>query len=323
MTRALHRAALVLLVVFASLWPTRSSAHEFRAGVLSLEEVEPGRFAVQWRPPFDGRREEIMQIRPAFPEHCTLERSALDCGDAGLRGPIVLWGLEQRPVDVVVRVRWQNGATRTSVLHGDDNQVLVEPSPATSSGTAQTLAAYLGLGVEHILLGWDHLLFVLGLVMLVGFRRRLLWTITGFTIAHSITLACSVLGLFALPQAPVEAVIALSIVLLAVEIADGDDSLTRRIPSVVAFAFGLLHGFGFSGALSEIGLPPDQIPLALLGFNLGVEVGQGVAILAAFAAWQLAGRRLAGPRATRVVAYAMGTIASFWAISRIVDLLGG
>jgi hydrogenase/urease accessory protein HupE len=317
MSRALQRAALLLLVLVSSMWATAARAHEFRAGVLSLEETQPGQFTVQWRPPFDGRRQELMQIRPAFPEHCTLERATLDCGEAGLSGPIVLWGLERRPVDVVVRIRWQNGATETAVLHGDDNEMLIESTPAASSGIARTLGAYVGLGVEHILFGWDHLLFVLGLVLLVGFHRRLLWTITGFTIAHSVTLACSALGWFALPQAPVEAVIALSIVLLAVEIARGGDSLTRRIPGTVAFAFGLLHGFGFSGALAEIGLPPDQIPLALLGFNLGVEVGQGLAILAAFAVWRAVGTRLQGPRPMRAAAYAMGTLASFWAFERI------
>jgi hydrogenase/urease accessory protein HupE len=291
--------------------------------VLSLEERDPGRFAVQWRAPFDGRRQELMQIRPAFPEHCRLERSSLDCGARGLEGAIVLWGLEQRPVDVVVRVRWRNGATRTAVLHGDENQLLVEATPATSSGTAQTLGTYMGLGVEHILLGWDHLAFVLGLVILVGLRRRLLWTITGFTIAHSITLACSVLGVLALPQAPVEAVIALSIVLLAVEIAHDTDSLTRRVPGTVACGFGLVHGFGFSGALAEIGLPPDQVPLALLGFNLGVELGQGLAILTAFAAWRLGGARLHGPRLTMTAAYVMGSFGAFWAFARVIGFWRG
>lgn len=317
MNRALQ-LALLIAVAFAAVGARPAHAHEFRAGVLSLDETEPGQFAVQWRPPFDGRRREIMQIRPAFPEQCTLEPPTLDCGPTGLVGPIVLWGLERRPVDVVVRVRWRNGATRTAVLHGDDNQMQVPASPATASGTVQTLVAYLGLGVEHILLGWDHLLFVIGLVILVGFRRRLLWTITGFTIAHSITLASSVLGLFALPQAPVEAVIALSIMLLAVEIARDEDSLTRRIPGAVAFGFGLVHGFGFSGALAEIGLPPDQVPLALVGFNLGVEIGQGLVIVTAFAAWRAAGSRLRPTHGPMVAAYAMGSVSAFWAFSRIV-----
>lgn len=313
--------ALVCLLVVALAWlsaPRTSWAHEFRAGVLSLVEQDPGVFAVQWRAPYDGRQRELMQVRPAFPEHCTLERGTLDCGTTGLVGPVILWGLEARSVDVVVRVEWQNGATRTEVLHGARNTVELDASPAALSGTADTLAAYIGIGVEHILFGWDHLLFVLGLVILVGFRRRLIWTITGFTLAHSVTLALSVLGLYALPQSPVEAVIALSILLLAVEIARGGDSLTRRAPVAVAFGFGLLHGFGFSGALQEIGLPPDQVPLALLGFNLGVELGQLAVITGAYALWRALPNLARRPRLKRLAAYGMGSIAAFWAFERII-----
>jgi hydrogenase/urease accessory protein HupE len=307
-----------LVVLFGALVPRQVGAHEFRAGVLSLDEQSAGVFAVQWRAPFDGKRRELMQVRPAFPEHCKLDGSQLDCGDAGLEGAIVLSGLEQRRVDVVVRVKFRTGATQTHVLHGQDNMAEIERGPSTVGETGATVIAYVVLGVEHILMGWDHLLFVLGLVVLVTFRRSLVWTVTGFTVAHSLTLASSVVGLYALPQAPVEAVIALSILLLAVEISRNQDSLTRRAPAAVAFGFGLVHGFGFSGALREIGLAPDQIPASLLGFNLGVELGQLAVIAACYIVWRVAPIAKRARTLRVVAAYAMGSIAAFWAIERIV-----
>ena len=185
-------------------------------------------------------------------------------------------------------------------------------------------STYLVLGIEHILGGIDHLLFVLGLVVIVGFEHRLFWTITAFTLAHSITLACSVLGVLALPQGPVEAVIALSILLLAVELSRGDEraSLTRRAPAFVAFVFGLLHGFGFAGALRDIGLPEGQVPVSLAAFNIGVEIGQlGVVAIAWLVA--LALRRVdASTRArlTTLFTYALGCGAAYWAIERSLAL---
>jgi hypothetical protein len=181
----------------------------------------------------------------------------------------------------------------------------------------ELLGTYLALGVEHILIGIDHVLFVLGLVLLVGWRRRLLLAITGFTLAHSLTLAAT-----ALPQGPVEACIALSIVLLAVELVDERPTLTRRLPGVVAFAFGLLHGFGFAGALQEIGVPPDRAWLSLLGFNLGVEAGQLLIIGAAGLVGLVARRLPHAPRWRLAAAYAGGTVAAAWAIERSVALVG-
>jgi hydrogenase/urease accessory protein HupE len=176
--------------------------------------------------------------------------------------------------------------------------------------------AYVVLGIEHILSGVDHLLFVIALLFLVGFRRRLVGTITAFTLAHSLTLACSVLGWIALRPAPVEAVIAMSIVLVACEALRERETLARRMPALVSFLFGLVHGLGFAGALNSIGLPQSHLPVALLTFNLGVEIGQLMTVLAAYALVRLPwSGRLA--RARTPALYAIGAIAAYWSWSRI------
>ena len=189
-------------------------------------------------------------------------------------------------------------------------------------------ATYLRLGVEHILFGIDHLLFVLALVILVQGGRRLVATITAFTLAHSLTLAGATLGLVRIPQRPVEAVIALSIMFVATEVVHGREGrpgLTAERPWVVAFTFGLLHGFGFAGALREVGLPQQAIPVALLFFNVGVELGQLLFIafvLAVAALVRRIAQRVALPRpawAWRVPANAIGTVAAYWTIGRVVQ----
>jgi hydrogenase/urease accessory protein HupE len=314
------RAILPLLVAWLVLLGGLASAHEFRPAVLSLRQLEPGRYAIAWQPAFDAQRRPLRDVYPVFPEHCRAEGEVLDCQGRGV-GEIAIEGLRRHPVDVVVRVRWSEERERTVVLHGHDDRAVLGDGTVGQSDVG-LLGTYLALGVEHILIGIDHVLFVLGLVLLVGWRGRLLWAITGFTLAHSLTLAASTLGWAALPQGPVEACIALSIVLLAVELVDERPTLTRRVPGLVAFAFGLLHGFGFAGALQEIGVPPDRAWLSLLGFNLGVEAGQ-LAIIGAAGLVGLAMRRLpqAG-RWRRVAAYAGGTVAAAWAIERSVALVG-
>ncbi|MCA9653276.1 MAG: HupE/UreJ family protein [Myxococcales bacterium] len=310
--------AWILLAVLL-LGPTLAAAHEFRPAVLSLRQLEPGRFAWRWQPAFDQRRRPLDEVRPRFPEHCRVEPERLDCGGRGL-GEIAIEGLARHPVDVVVRVQWSDDRRRTEVLHGEHDRVVLGDG-SVGQTSLDLLSTYLALGVEHILIGLDHVLFVLGLLLLVGWRRRLLWAITGFTLAHSLTLAASTLGWAALPPGPVEAVIALSIVLLATELVHERPSLTRRLPGVVAFAFGLLHGFGFAGALQEIGIPPEREWLALLGFNLGVEVGQ-LAIIGTAALVGLLARRLPHPRRWRLAAaYAGGTVAAAWTIERVAAML--
>jgi hydrogenase/urease accessory protein HupE len=250
--------------------PRPAMAHEFRPAVLSLLELEPGVFQVQWQPPRDASRLDRAALRPVFPEGCTLDRALLRCDERGLAGALHIAGMETTQADVIVVVTRADGRARTTVLRGADAAFTFARDPSA----LEVAALYTALGIEHILLGFDHLAFVLGLVLLVDGTRRLVETITAFTVAHSITLAASVLGWVRLASGPVELIIALSILLLAVELADGGDSLTRRRPAVVAFVFGLLHGFGFAGALRDVGLPEVHLGLALATFNVGVELGQ-------------------------------------------------
>jgi hydrogenase/urease accessory protein HupE len=195
---------------------------------------------------------------------------------------------------------------------------------STSRSSLEVAGAYLKHGIEHILFGYDHLLFVLALILIVRSAKVLLLTVTAFTIAHSITLSLATLGLAHVPGPPVEATIALSILLLACEIIrvqHGRESMTAKWPWVVAFSFGLLHGFGFASALSEVGLPQGDIPLALFAFNVGVEIGQLIFIGAVLGAWTLAKRigfpAILEPRARSVAAYAIGIMAAFWFIERL------
>ena len=178
------------------------------------------------------------------------------------------------------------------------------------------------LGVEHILAGIDHLLFVLALLFLVGFRRQLVLTITAFTVAHSVTLVLSALGLLTLRPPPVEATIALSILLVAGEALHDRPTLSRRWPALVALLFGLVHGLGFAGALAQIGLPQHHLPVALLSFNLGVEAGQLLVVLAAWGLHTLVARWPRVAAARRPVLYGIGGMAAFWTIERVVAMAG-
>lgn len=310
---------LLWCTVLATAAPAR--AHEFRPGVLTLHQVEAGRYRFAWQPPFDAQRRPIAQIEPKFAEHCQVAGAVVDCGGRGLHH-VEFPELSQYSVDVVVRVRFDADRRRTIVLRGDEAVATIGDGSVGQS-TAELVMTYGVLGVEHILIGIDHVLFVLGLVLLVGVRRRLFWAVTGFTAAHSITLAASTLGVAALPQAPVEAVIALSIVLLATEVVHERPTVSRRYPGVVAFVFGLLHGFGFAGALAEIGVPADRAWIALLGFNAGVELGQlGIVAVAAIVGRVAA--RLPHPKRWRLaLAYAGGTVATMWTFERVAALWPG
>ena len=224
--------------------------------------------------------------------------------------------------DALARVELADGSVQVARLTPGMPSFIIEPSP----GPLQVVRTYTGLGIEHILLGVDHLLFVLALLLLVHSRAQLLWTITAFTIAHSLTLAGATLGLVNAPSAPVEATIALSIVFVAAEILHaraGRPGISVRWPWIVAFSFGLLHGFGFAGALAEVGLPQQSIPLALLFFNVGVELGQLMFIAAMIALLSLF-RWIGAPvrRAiTLATVYAIGTIAMYWTFERIAGSL--
>lgn len=322
----------MLLIVLA---PATVSAHEVRPGFLELRADETGRVSMLWKlPVLDGR---MLPLTPVLPEHCTpaqepsvrftrearIERRVHDCGTRGLdAGRVAIDGLPLTLVDVLVRIERPAG-TISRLLKAD------EPSldlAVVEQGA--TLGAWFSLGVEHILLGFDHLAFVLGLMVLVRSGWMLVRTITAFTIAHSLTLGLCTLGALAAPPATIEALIALSILMLAVEIVQRErapdaPTLLVRAPWLLAFAFGLLHGFGFAGALTQLGLPQEAIPLALLLFNLGVEAGQLLFVVAVLGATRALAPRLTlathGPLAA---AYLIGIPATYWSMDRVAALLG-
>jgi len=332
------RATALALLACALAAPAQG--HEVRPGYLELREERAGRYQVLFKVPAKGDQRLALYLR--LPAGCDespvrarlaggahVERWEAAC-EGGLVGETVsIDGLPDTRTDVLARVVDAAGGTQTVRLTPGDPSFEVT-GPASWLAVAGT---YLWLGVEHILLGLDHLLFVLALLLLVGSFRRLVATVTAFTVAHSITLAAATLGLVHVSQAPVEAAIALSIVFVAAEIlhaARGKPGLTERKPWLVAFAFGLLHGLGFAGALREVGLPEGAIPLALAFFNVGVEVGQ-LAFVAAVFALLFAAQRLAGlagrpvptawalaRRVARPAAYVIGILAAFWLIERTV-----
>ncbi|MDX1500996.1 MAG: HupE/UreJ family protein [Thermoanaerobaculia bacterium] len=306
-----------------------------KPGYLELTQTDAERYEVLFKLP--GRADLSLGIAPLLPDACAAVAPVATrrAGDAriqtwaircrgGLAGREVgVSGISTTPTDVLVRLERADGSVQMELLTPSAPTFVVRAAP----GRLAVAGTYLRLGVEHILLGIDHLLFVLALLILVEGRRRLVGTITAFTVAHSLTLAAAVLGFVAVPQAPVEAVIALSIVFVAGEILharEGRAGVTQRSPWIVAFVFGLLHGFGFAGALLEMGLPERAIPLALLFFNVGVEVGQLLFIAAAGAAVVAARRlRLEPPTwAWRIPAYGIGSLAAFWLIERVAGFFG-
>jgi hydrogenase/urease accessory protein HupE len=308
-------------------------AHEVRPAYLQIDEVGPGRYQLLWRTPvLAGMRlpvvlrlpDEIHNVvEPAAQElsDSLVERRLFDAGSQGLAGRrIEFVGLQATVTDVLVRVQ---------MLDGTHSSTLVRPSQpwvdiATSRGPLGVAGAYLMHGTEHILFGYDHLLFVLALILIVRSTRMLLVTVTAFTVAHSITLSLATLGVVHVPGPPVEATIALSILLLACEIIrseQGQASLTAKWPWLVAFSFGLLHGFGFASALADIGLPQGDIPLALFAFNVGVETGQLIFIAIVLGALRCA-RLIRLPavvesHARSVTTYAIGIMAAYWFIERL------
>jgi hypothetical protein len=221
----------------------------------------------------------------------------------------------------MVKVIWLDGQSRVYTLTSAQPSVELYGSAEDQRGRGEIAKAYVVLGVEHILSGFDHLFFVVSLLFLVGFRRRLIGTITAFTVAHSITLACSVFGWITLRSAPVEATIALSIVLVASEALRERDTLARRLPALVSFLFGLVHGLGFAGALKDIGLPQRHLPLALLTFNVGVEVGQLFVVGLAFGLMRLPLVERYLGRARRPALYLVGAVAAYWSWLRVAAIV--
>ena len=379
----------MLALLGAAAFPSALAAHEVRPAYLELTEVSAGRFEVLWKQPVLADAEpglvRRLPLRPAFPAHCReagralpeltaaalLERWTIDCGPGGMGAePIEIAGLPRTLTDVLLRVRFVDGASVDHLLRPEAPRVVVSPE----GGGGMAVPAYLRLGVEHLLFGFDHILFVVGLMFLVRRPLQLVQVVTAFTAAHSITLALSTLGVLTLSQRPVEAVIALSILYLAVELARGagraagaggadgaggasgtggadgaggaggagdasraigagnaggaagsdrGGSSLARSPWTIAFGFGLLHGFGFAGALADIGLPEQARAMALLLFNVGVEIGQlmVVGVLLALLYWLRVGRVALPAAAVQAPIVVMGAVSAYWFLERVLSMV--
>jgi hydrogenase/urease accessory protein HupE len=327
------RLGLLLLLCMGLALP--AAADEFRPAYLQLRQLDATTYEVLWKlPALD--ESTTLKLRPQFPagtQTITPLRSSYAAGtavqrwrvtvDGGLAGKAIEFPNQAASrIDVLVRVERSDGTAQVGRVLPLAPRFVVTASP----GAWEVAQTYTVLGIEHILTGVDHLLFVLALLILVQGTRRLIATITAFTLAHSLTLFAATLGWLNVPGPPVEAVIALSIVFVAGEIVharQGRPGLTQRRPWIVAFSFGLLHGLGFAGALAEVGLPPLSIPMALLFFNVGVEIGQLIFIAVVLGAMAI-GRRIARRLKIeapswwwRVPPYAIGGIASFWVVQRV------
>jgi hydrogenase/urease accessory protein HupE len=316
--RQLYRLTVLLLTVGLQLTTGYARSHPIDSSSLTLTEMADGRFVVRWQTTSKTLMRELAQPA-AFPKHCRLHGTELDCGRMGLTGSIELPWLEGSGSRVMVQIDWRSGSRLLRIIDGRSPSLTVYGTPA--SGGIRYLKPiaidYTRLGIEHILTGFDHLLFVLAITLMVRSGKRLVAAITAFTVAHSLTLALTVLGWLWLPSAPVETAIALSIVLVCAECVRPADSLTHRAPWLVTFAFGLLHGLGFASALLAIGLPETHVPSALLFFNVGVEIGQLMAIALFIVLGSLLTRLSRRPAwLERGLVYAMGATAAFWSIER-------
>jgi hypothetical protein len=329
---------LPLFFLFAFLVPAH--AHEVRPGYIEITEVARDSFDIVWKQPVRSAGANAVAglgLRPVFPENCArlgdsrmrrlpgalVEKFSLTCY-GGLFGQSVgVEGLQRTITDVLVQLALIEGGRYSLRLTAD--------APVqTFSGGGTFLMAYFGLGVEHLVLGLDHILFVLGLVLLVQGWRSLIWVITAFTLAHSLTLGLSMLGRISAPSAVVEAIIALSILFVAIELLQPPEkrsALAARYPQAMAFGFGLLHGFGFAGVLGEIGLPRDVELAALALFNIGLEVGQLLVVAAMvlfmrFVKPALLAHEKWAPALQQVPIIAIGGISVYWLLDRLAGLGG-
>lgn len=319
------------MLVCLAVWAVPAAAHPLSPSLLELTATSPGTYDVLWRlSPLQPRGTEP---QPALPDNCSrlsrpraepasggaLElRWRVDCGADGLVGQAVsVTGLEANGTSAIVRIRGAEGQLVQGVVDGHTPQFSV-PTPEAAAPVVQR---YLVMGFKHLIAGADHLLFLVALMLLVRVPRRLLATLTAFTLGHSLTLAAAALGWVQVNPALMELGIALSIVVAARELlADKPSPLGRR-PARMAFAFGLLHGLGFAGALADAGLPQDAIPLALLAFNVGIELAQiAIVGVVAWPLWQLH-RQPAFAGRPVLPAYAVGTLSAFWCIQRLADVM--
>ncbi len=327
----MSRYAAILLVLGALL-SSAAHAHELRPAFLEIKEVASHQYAILWKVPAASDKRLALYVRmPAVCRTSTeavgvfmggayFERWSVACEGGLANREIWIDGLRTSLTDALVRIALADGSAQVARLTAQSPGLVVVAAPA-SLDVGRT---YLLLGVEHILTGIDHLLFILALMLLIRDPWMLVKTITAFTVAHSITLGGAALGLLSLQQKPVEAAIALSIAFVAREVISlkGDEErLSQAYPWVVAFAFGLLHGFGFAGALKEIGLPQTDVPLALVMFNLGVEVGQLLFVAGVISAYRISRLALnwSVEPARFATAYMIGIVATFWLVSRVAD----
>lgn len=331
-SRHLMRFVLIGLGLLAM--AQQAHAHESRPGYLELREVSEGHYEVLWKQPAVG--DLVLRLSPIFPDSCTVThadrqllpgamatRLALSCPDGLAGNTIRIAGLEDTITNVLVRVYHLDGTEETHLVHPTAPAVTLR---GATSWTERARSFFL-LGIEHIMLGVDHLLFVLGLLMIVKNRWMLVKTISAFTVAHSLTLAAATLGYASVPGPPLNAAIALSILFLGPEIVRswrGETSLTIRQPWLVAFAFGLLHGFGFASGLTATGLPHGEIPLALLLFNVGVEVGQlGFVCLILLLERSFRQLEVRWPVwVAHAPGYLVGSCGAFWTIQRVAMMVG-
>jgi hypothetical protein len=331
------RAAVVAALTFACM---AAQAHRLSPGYFGLTETAPDRYAAQWKVSVSGGLADILSPQlpavcavagdvrnyqldgPEIPNEFRVQHATVVCTDALAGQEFSIAGLGSTDTDVLLHIEYLDGQQFSHRLVPSDPAVIISDNP----GTFDLIGTYTVLGIEHILLGIDHLLFVFALLLIVQGLHRLVMTITAFTLAHSLTLAVATFGVITVSSVAVEATIALSIMFLALELArhppDANPaaaaSLTTRFPWVVAFCFGLLHGFGFAGALQEVGLPAQAVPLALLFFNVGVEIGQLLFIAAVLViGFVLRAVRWTLPqRAPRFAAYVLGSVAALWVFER-------
>jgi hydrogenase/urease accessory protein HupE len=326
-----NRKYILIIMILLLLGPSLTKAHEMRPAFLQIRQKTTSTFELLWKIP--RRENEVISIKPAFPSWFAVDQKvpATESGSGALYTfyatstkdihgmEFSIEGLKETIVDVLVQVELLNGEQYSFMVQPGNNHAIIP----RSSGAMETIKGYFFLGVKHIWTGVDHLLFVLALLIItLGNTRKLLFTITAFTLAHSITLSLSALGYMGLPGPPVEAVIALSIVFLALEIIRGQQgvpTLTSRKPWLVAFTFGLLHGLGFASALATVGLPQQHIPLALGFFNVGVEAGQIAFISVVLLMLKIIDQKHSWPVwIKKLPAYSIGSMAAFWMIERVV-----
>ena len=332
------RRRCALAAALAAFVAEPAAAHRLAPSLLSIDEAADGAIAVTFK--MARQQPGGGEVAPELPERCApSERPRVEadeqsvtvrwtarCGEAGLVGTrIGVLGLAETGTNALLRIALRDGRRVQAVLHAGAPSLVV---PERESALA-VFRDYVRLGVHHIITGFDHLLFVFGLVLLARGTRRLLWTVTAFTAGHSVTLSLAALGVVRFPTAPIEVAIAVTILTLALELAraPSDDrsareSPLRRRPWAVAFAFGLLHGFGFAGALAEVGLPQEEIPVALFSFNVGIELGQVGFVAAVLALRRLLAPALAGAPGwlARAPVTAMGALAVYWCLDRATGL---